>query len=154
MTKVRHARAQHAAQSAKQPPDLCFLLQASINKLRIPACSLACRLRLGRTQLPHSRVFKVTATDTAVEPKVQQLQPTRARCMPPAHKRPQERQQPSSVTRTTRIQLLATSAACAYTARVASRSQFPGTKLPRLACRRKRSTGSRPARSKSLPQAV
>jgi len=53
-TKVRHARAQHAAQSAKQPPDLCFLLQASINKLRIPARSLVCRLRLGRDQLQPS----------------------------------------------------------------------------------------------------
>jgi len=45
-TKVRHARAQHAAQSAEQPPDLCFLLQASSSKLRIQACSLGCLTRL------------------------------------------------------------------------------------------------------------
>ena len=49
-TKVRHARAQHAAQSAKQPPDLCFLLQAPGNKLRPQACFLGCRMRLGNAQ--------------------------------------------------------------------------------------------------------
>jgi hypothetical protein len=53
-TKVRHARAQHAAQSAKQPHDLCFLPQASSNKLRIPACSLVCRFCLGRARLQPS----------------------------------------------------------------------------------------------------
>ena len=103
-------------------------LQATSSEFQLALSSAACVWAVPSS----SRALKVAATDTAVEPKVQQLHPTRARCMPPAHERPQERQQPSSVTRTTRIQLPATSAACAYTARIASRSQSPGASSPAL----------------------
>ena len=126
-------------------------LQSTSSEFRLALSSAACVWAATSS----SRVLKVAATGTASDPKVRQLHPARARNTPPAHERQQEWQPTSSVSRTTRVQLPATSAAGgAHTARATSRSQPPGTKLPRLACRRKWSAGSHAARSNSLPRAV
>ena len=49
-TKVRHTHARHAAQSAKQPANLCFLMQVTSNKLSIQACCLDCHMQPGHAQ--------------------------------------------------------------------------------------------------------
>ena len=124
-TKVRHARAQHAAQSAKQPSDLCFLLQASSNKLRIPACSLVCRLRLGRAQLQPSvqgrgdrhggRAQGAAAASNARSLHAISSQTTAGMAC-------KHRPSPARPASSCRPPLWP----CAYTARIASRSQTPG----------------------------
>jgi hypothetical protein len=61
-------------------------LQATSSEFQLALSSAACVWAVSSS----SRVFKVAATDPAVEPKVQQQHPTRARSTPPAHKQLQE----------------------------------------------------------------
>jgi len=82
-------------------------LQATSSESRLALLSAACVL----TAPSSSRVLEVAATGTAGDSKVRQLRPARARNTPPAHKQQQEGLPTTSVSRTTRVQLLATSAA-------------------------------------------
>ena len=122
---MRHARAQHAAQSAKQPSDLCFLLQASINELRIPARSFVCRLRLGRAQLPAECLRSRRPARRVILRCGRCIQ----RALATRHKltsccRDGRKHHPSPARPASSCQPPLWP--CAYTARIASRSQSPG----------------------------
>ncbi len=82
-------------------------LQSTSPEFRLALSSAACVWATTSS----SRVLEVAATGTASDPKVRHAHPARARNTPPAHELQQEWQPTSSVSRTTRVQLPATSAA-------------------------------------------